>query len=469
MKWFPLLLAVAATAPYLAAEDVRDLVPGYDKYQPDSRFSVNAGALKARRVNEHATLVVIETGGPAKVKFSAPGITPLRFIDIRRRQRMTRKTSTLDLATPKDGIAWLVIFDPPPEVSVYDYQPRSPLKAPNTGPMKARYPVVDVHAHLSTRRATLEERLEIMDAANVALVIDSPMAFAGEETASSYRKFESRRPDRFLTFATIDFTRRREPGFAQEAIRRLERDIEEFGVVGIGETHDKGSGIFGFALVAEAEPPVYVDDPRLMAVWKAAARLKLPILFHIADPPLWYEPADRSNEHLLRIRNSPWFHVAGTATLSVEEVLERRNKVMEQVPDLQVIGAHMASSTEDLATLAATLRKFPNLYPEVGVRHTVLARQPRVAREFFIEFQDRVLYGADGIQPLSAYRNQWRIFETADDSFAAPGRRADPFYLYGLDLPDVVLKKLYYANAAKLMPKVKQRLLKLHPELDFPE
>ena len=81
----------------------------------------------------------------------------------------------------------------------------------------------------------------------------------------------------------------------------------------------------------------------------------------------------------------------------------------------------------------------------------------------------RILYGADGAQPLSAYRNQWRIFETGDDSFSAPGSRIDPFYLYGLDLPDVVLKKLYYANAAKLMPKVKEHLLKRYRDLEFPE
>ena len=75
-----------------------------------------------------------------------------------------------------------------------------------------------------------------------------------------------------------------------------------------------------------------------------------------------------------------------------------------------------------------------------------------MARKFFIEFQDRILYGADGIQSLAAYRNQWRIFETNDDCFAGPGTRIDPFYLYGLDLPEV-----------------KRRLLELHPDLDFPE
>jgi uncharacterized protein len=464
-----LLVLVSAAAPYLGAADARELVPNYDQYEPDSRFTVNTGSVKALRVTDYATLVVIETSGPAKVEFRAQGIKPLRFVDIRRFQRAVRNTDALRFPTPEDGIAWLVIFDSPPEVSVYEFQPRSPLKVPNTGPQKARYPVVDVHAHLSTRRATIDKRLEIMDAANVALVVDSPMAWAGEETASSYRKFESVRPDRFITFATIDFTRRREPGFAQEAIRGLKRNVEEFGVIGIGETHDKGCGIFGHALITNPEPPVHLDDPRVMPVWRAAADMKLPILFHIADPPLWYEPADRHNEHLLRMRNAPWFQVSGTSTLSRTAVMERLNNVMEQVPDLIVIGAHMASSAADLTALAGMLRRYPNLYPEVGVRHNVLARQPRVARKFFLEFQDRILYGADGIQPLSAYRNQWRIFETADDSFTAPGGRVDPFFLYGLDLPDAVLKKLYYANAAKLMPALKERLLKTQPDLDFPQ
>ena len=454
-----------ACAPCLLAADVRDVVPDYDQYASDARFSVSSGTVKAKRATEYSTHVIIEAAGSTQLR--TEGIDPLRYVNLRTYQRTSVRKKDLDLKIPADGFAWLLVFDSPPNISLYDFEPRSPLKLPSTAPERARYPVVDVHAHLSSRRADREERLRIMDAANVAIVVDSPMAFVGEQTVDSYSRFESSSPERFLTFATVDFSARRDPGFAAAAVGRLEEDVREFGVVGIGETHDKGSGIFGAALLPEKDPPVYIDDQRLTPVWEAAARLGLPILFHVSDPPSWYDPADKFNEHVIRMVRSPWFQVAGTSTLSIAEMLERRNRVMERIPDLKVIGAHMGSSTEDLAALGETMRKFPNLYVEIGVRHNVLARQPRVARRFFIEFQDRILYGADGVQPLSAYRNQWRIFETDDDSFSTPGSRIDPFYLYGLDLPDVVLRKLYYANAAELMPKVKERLLKRYPDLAF--
>jgi len=204
-------LSLLCAAPRLRAADVRAIVPDYDEYKAVPRFTVDVGTVKARRVTDYASRIVIETGvsKPTKVRLRAEGYVPLRFADIRARQMGVQNSDTVELLIPKDGIGWLVVFDPPPEVSVYEFQPRSPLKVPNTGPEKARYPVVDVHAHLSGRGADIDERLKVMDAANVAIAIDSPLALTGETTEDSYRKYESLRPDRFMTFATIDFTRPR--------------------------------------------------------------------------------------------------------------------------------------------------------------------------------------------------------------------------------------------------------------------
>ena len=129
----------------------------------------------------------------------------------------------------------------------------------------------------------------------------------------------------------------------------------------------------------------------------------------------------------------------------------------------------MESLSHDLPTLAEHLREYPNLYVEIGNRFPRLALTPRVARRFFIEFQDRILFGMDGLQPSEQYRARFRILETDDDSFQLPGGETDIERLYGLHLPDVVLKKVYYVNAARLIPKVKSRLLERHPDLDFPQ
>ena len=135
----------------------------------------------------------------------------------------------------------------------------------------------------------------------------------------------------------------------------------------------------------------------------------------------------------------------------------------------QTEGRRWLVSASDVERLAEHLRRYPNLYVEIGNRFPRLASTPRVARKFFIEFQDRILFGMDGIQPTDQYRARFRILETDDDAFQLPGRETDFQRLYGLDLPDVVLKKVYYSNAAKLMPKVKRALLKQHPNLDFPK
>lgn len=147
-------------------------------------------------------------------------------------------------------------------------------------------------------------------------------------------------------------------------------------------------------------------------------------------------------------------------------MVARRDHLMEEIPDLVVIGAHMGTLEDDLARLGETLDKYPNFYVEMGVRHVYLGVQPHTARKFHIKYQDRILFGQDGAINAWQYRQYFRLMETDDDRITIGAHEPK---LYGLNLPDDVLKKIYYGNAARLMPKVKERLAKLHPDLEFPE
>jgi predicted TIM-barrel fold metal-dependent hydrolase len=120
-------------------------------------------------------------------------------------------------------------------------------------------------------------------------------------------------------------------------------------------------------------------------------------------------------------------------------------------PKTTFVAAHMGWHANDLARLGRMFDEMPNLYTEVGAILYDLGRQPRFAREFFIKYQDRILFGKDSFQP-DEYPYYWRVFETADEYFDYYRDYHAFWKLYGMDLPDDVLRKLYYKNALKIVP-----------------
>ena len=119
-------------------------------------------------------------------------------------------------------------------------------------------------------------------------------------------------------------------------------------------------------------------------------------------------------------------------------------------PKTTFIAAHLAYHANDLARLGALIDRLPNVYPEVAAVLAEFGRQPRAARAFFIRYQDRLLFGKDSFQP-DEYPYYWRTFETGDEYFDYYRDYHAFWKLYGLELPDEVLKKLYYRNALKLV------------------
>ena len=115
------------------------------------------------------------------------------------------------------------------------------------------------------------------------------------------------------------------------------------------------------------------------------------------------------------------------------------------------IGAHLGGNAEDLAALGGVLDRYPNLVVDITGRVAELGRQPRFARQWFIRYQDRVMFGKDSWRP-SEYHVYFRTLETADEYFDYYRNYHAFWKLYGLDLPDDVLRKLYYENAVRIIP-----------------
>ncbi len=97
--------------------------------------------------------------------------------------------------------------------------------------------------------------------------------------------------------------------------------------------------------------------------------------------------------------------------------------------------------------------EMPNMYTEIGAVLAELGRQPRFARDFFVKYQDRILFGKDIWEPTEYY-TFFRVLETQDEYFDYYRKRHAFWKMYGMGLPDDVLKKVYHKNALKIFPGI---------------
>ena len=206
---------------------------------------------------------------------------------------------------------------------------------------------------------------------------------------------------------------------------------------------------------------IKIDDRRFFPIWQACGELGIPVIIHAADPAAFFAPVDETNERWEELSRHPDWSFHGDEFPSREELLAARNRVIARHPKTQFIGAHVANNAEDLKTVGKWLDRYPNLWIEPASRISELGRQPFTARDFLMRYRDRLLFGTDGPWPEKRLRLYWRFFETRDESFPYSEKVPPPqgmWQIYGVDLPDDVLRKLYYENSAKLIPGIAWRL-----------
>jgi predicted TIM-barrel fold metal-dependent hydrolase len=251
--------------------------------------------------------------------------------------------------------------------------------------------------------------------------------------------------DRIVQFADVNFNRVG-PGFGQAAARQLEADVKA-GALGLGEL----SKNLGLSARKADGTRLKIDDPELDPIWATAARLNIPVLIHTADPEKFWEPIDYANERWLELALYPNRRYQDSRFPSFETLMGERDRLFRRHPKTTFVAAHLGWHGNNLARLGKMLDEMPNLYTEVGAVLYDLGRQPRVAREFLVKYQDRVLFGKDNYQP-DEFPYYWRTFETGDEYFDYYRDYHAFWKLYGLALPDEVLRKLYYQNALKIVP-----------------
>ncbi|SMP37924.1 Predicted metal-dependent hydrolase, TIM-barrel fold [Neorhodopirellula lusitana] len=357
------------------------------------------------------------------------------------------------------------------DVSVRDYAPVSQLKVPSTDLQHAKMPVVDVHTHFFYRmrhnREALVDFVKTMDRNSIA-VCASLDGKLGSQLDEHIQYLWTDYRDRFVIYTNVDWQGDgqkddpaswacQRPGFAERTAQEI-RDAVKLGVSGL-----KIFKRFGLSYRNPDGTLMQLDDPRWDPIWAVCGELKIPVIIHTADPAAFFEPIDAKNERWEELSRHPNWSFYGDEFPSREELFAARNRVVQRHPDTTFIGAHIANNAEDLATVSRWLEKYPNLVVEIASRISELGRQPYTAREFLIRYADRVLYGTDGPQPESRLRLYWRFLETHDEYFPYSEKSPPPqgfWNIYGVHLPDDVLKKIYHANAARIIPGVRARVEK---------
>jgi predicted TIM-barrel fold metal-dependent hydrolase len=341
-----------------------------------------------------------------------------------------------------------------PAPSILDYRPKSMLVAPAHPRWKAKFPVIDFHGHPQGLLNSVESLAGMgasLDSLNVRLMVSAGNT-SGDNLKRTVATIASSpmMKDRVRVLTGISFRGAGGPGWAEAAIAQLEADVAA-GAVGVGEI---GKG-FGQTTMKADGTRLAVDDPILKPIWDACARLKLPVFIHTADPESFYLPHDFNNERWLEMALFPGRAISPDVHPNFEDLMKERDNLFRNNPKTTFVAAHMGWHTHDLGRLGKMLDEMPNLYTEMGAVLYDIGRQPRTAHDFFVKYQDRILFGKDSFQP-EEYPYYWRVFETKDDYFDYYRDYHAFWKLYGIDLPDDVLKKVYYKNALKIAPALPQ-------------
>ena len=336
-----------------------------------------------------------------------------------------------------------------------DYDPKSMLHVPSHEVPRAKFPVIDVHNHVNDAGGVHGEEIppaEVirrMDAANVKKIVILTGMW-GDKLQGLIDKMVKPYPDRFMVFAQMDWSKINDPSFSQEMVQQLD-DAVRRGARGLKILKDLGLGVRD-----SSGKLIPVDDPRLDPVWEECGRLGIPVAIHTSDPEAFFTPTDKNNERYEELMTNPSWSFHGAKFPSKQTLLDQEHHVFEKHPHTTFLALHVANWPENLDAVSSWLDKYPNMYVEFGAREAELGRQPRRARKFFLDYQDRIMFGTDSDPEEAMYANYFRWLETPDEYFDYAGYPGQGRWeIYGMELPDGILEKVYNKNAEKVFAQFK--------------
>ena len=357
-------------------------------------------------------------------------------------------------------------------LALADYEPRSMLRVQQTQVEKSRFPAIDFHTHISVSAksekgielaaerkylGTANELLAVMERKNIRAMVNLTGGF-DSGLRDAITKYDKAFPGRFYSFTEPSYSKFRQPDYPRvqaDAIVQAHRDgargLKILKTLGLYLRENLTSGTL-----------VKIDDPRFDPMWDACGQLQMPVAIHVSDPVAFFTPTDRFNERYEELSNHPDWSFHDHDFPSNAALLEARNRVMARHPKTRFVVLHVGNFSEDLANVSQNLDRFPNMSVDTAARVGELGRQPRTARKFFDKYQDRILFGTDATPhgdefPQQVFNDElyeiyYRFFETEDEYFDYAPAKVPPqgrWRIYGIDLPEPILRKVYYENAAR--------------------
>jgi predicted TIM-barrel fold metal-dependent hydrolase len=362
----------------------------------------------------------------------------------------------------------------PKPLDLSQYEPKSMLRVREWHVERAKFPLIDIHTHISASTksdagvelapereylGTPQELLAVMERKNIRAMVNLTGGYE-KGLAETVMKYDRAHPGRFYTFAEPSYSRFKEPEYPKvqaQAIEQAHRDgargLKILKTLGLYLRENITTGTL-----------VKVDDPRFDPMWDACGQLNMPVAIHISDPIAFFTPTDRFNERYEELNNHPDWSFYGGDFPSNDELLAARNRVIGRHPKTQFIVLHVGNFAEDLQNVSDNLDRYPNMFVDIAARIGELGRQPRTARKFFEKYQDRILFGTDATPhgddyPQQVFNNKlyeiyFRFLETDDEYFDYAPAKIPPqgrWKIYGINLPESILSKVYYENAARVL------------------
>ncbi len=334
------------------------------------------------------------------------------------------------------------------DLKLKDYRPVSIYKVPQSKIEKAKYPIIDFHSHDYPKSDTeVDAWVKTMDELNISKTLILSYS-TGARLDSLITKY-SRYKDRFEVWCGFDYTGYEKAGWQKHAVEELERCYRK-GARGVGELGDKGLG----ELYSKPTPGkgLHIDDPAMKPLLEKCAELKMPVSIHVAEDQWMYEKPDSTNDGLM---NSAKWHVDQTkqGLLGHDELIKTLENAVKNNPHTTFIACHLANTNADMSVLGRLFDLYPNLYADLAARFGEFSPIHRYAKAFFEKYKNRLVYGTDMGPSSDMYQTTFRILESADDHFYNHHMFSYHWALYGLNLNDETLRKIYSENGKKILSR----------------
>jgi predicted TIM-barrel fold metal-dependent hydrolase len=369
---------------------------------------------------------------------------------------MTRRSVALVAGVAIAALVIVVLVMRKPE-HTRETAPAASASAGSTRPF-----IVDVHVHLGPdgtgRLQRLMKRWQFDHVVNLS---------GGHPLRGLREQLAVARGHHITVFTTLAYEQAGAPGYGERMAEAL-RIAHKLGARGL-----KIAKLLGLGLKGPDGKLIPVDDPGLDPVFEAAGQLDMPVAIHSGDPRAFWQPIEAKNERRAELTAHPGWALHDREVPSFDEILSALERRVARHPKTKFISVHFGNCAEEPKRVAGWLRKYPNLYIDTAARIPEFGRHPPdEMRAFFIEFQDRILYGSDlgigaddeplflgseGPEPATEkdeilfFSASKRYFETADRDFDHPTPIQGNWKVSGIHLPPDVLAKIYGLNAKRVI------------------